>query len=212
MTAVLANAAQSAADARLPSALDELLTAIRACRACAASLPLPPRPVLRAHSAARILIASQAPGVRVHTSGIPWNDPSGARLREWLGVSTAEFHDCTRFAIIPMGFCYPGRLRSGDAPPRRECAPLWLDKLLAQLPRIDLTLLVGGYAQRHFLGKRCRPSLTETVRAWRDYLPDYLPLPHPSPRNQGWLKHNPWFADELLPALRTEVRARLRAD
>lgn len=194
------------AAATAPTPLDKLLTRIRACRACADALPAAPRPVLRAHGEARILIASQAPGARVHRTGIPWNDLSGERLRDWLGVDKAAFHDCTRFAIVPAGFCYPGKAASGDAPPRPECARLWLDKLLAHLPRIELTLLVGQYAQVRFLGKRRRENLTATVRAWRDYLPEYLPLPHPSPRNQGWLKYNPWFAEELLPVLRQKVR------
>ncbi len=188
--------------------LEEVLRAARACRVCMAHLPLGPRPVLRAGSGARLLIVGQAPGTRVHETGIPWNDPSGERLRDWLAVDRATFYDEARIAIVPMGFCYPGRNpRGGDNPPRPECAPLWHGPLLAALPGIELTLLVGQYAQAHYLGKRRRATLTETVRAWADYGPGFLPLPHPSWRNTGWLKRNPWFAAELLPELRARVRA-----
>lgn len=187
--------------------LGSLLTEIRACRACAAKLPLGPRPVLQAHASARILIVGQAPGARVHASGIPWDDASGKRLREWLGVDATAFYDAARFAIVPMGFCYPGRGNGGDNPPRPECAPLWLDRLLAQLSAIRLTLLIGQYAQQRFLGTARKASLTDTVRAWRDYGPAVLPLPHPSPRNQVWLKRNPWFEADVLPELRTRVAA-----
>ncbi|SPA43062.1 conserved hypothetical protein; Uracil-DNA glycosylase superfamily [Cupriavidus taiwanensis] len=193
-----------------PAALDALLAEVRACRACAQQLPLGPRPVVRAGAGARILIVGQAPGTRVHETGIPWNDASGDRLRQWLGVDDATFADASQFAIIPMGFCYPGRGKSGDNPPRPECAPLWMDRLLAQLPSIALTLLVGQYAQRHFLGARRKPTLTETVRAWQDYAPAFIPLPHPSPRNQPWFKQHPWFESEVLPMLRERVRLLLR--
>ncbi|AGK51469.1 uracil DNA glycosylase superfamily protein [Burkholderia thailandensis MSMB121] len=185
--------------------LDALLREIRACIVCAPHLPCGPRPVVRADPRARILIVGQAPGARVHASGIPWNDASGKRLREWLNVDDATFYDESLFAIVPMGFCYPGRGASGDNPPRPECAPLWLDKLLGELPDIRLTLLIGQYAQRRFLGARRKPSLTETVRAWSEYAPEFIPLPHPSPRNQGWLKQHPWFDAEVLPALRGKV-------
>ncbi|SPC14587.1 uracil-DNA glycosylase family protein [Cupriavidus taiwanensis] len=195
---------------RQPAALEALLAEVRACRACAQHLPLGPRPVVRAHAAARILIVGQAPGTRVHETGIPWNDASGERLRQWLGVDDATFCDASQFAIIPMGLCYPGRGKSGDNPPRPECAPLWMDRLLAQLPSIALTLLVGQYAQRHFLGARRKPTLTETVRAWRDYAPAFIPLPHPSPRNQPWFRQHPWFEAEVLPMLRERVRLLLR--
>ncbi|MGU7770562.1 uracil-DNA glycosylase family protein [Burkholderia sp. MR1-5-21] len=191
------------------ASLDALLTEIRACRACEAVLPLGPRPVLRAHRDARILIVGQAPGARVHASGIPWDDASGKRLREWLGVDADTFYDPTRFAIVPMGFCYPGRGASGDNPPRPECARLWLDRLLAELPAIRLTLLIGTYAQRHFLPDSRKASLTDTVAAWRDYGADVLPLPHPSPRNQGWFKHHPWFETDVLPELRRRVARQL---
>jgi uracil-DNA glycosylase len=187
------------------TSLDALLTGIRACRICEAKLPLGPRPVLQAHAEARILIVGQAPGARVHASGVPWDDASGRRLRSWLDVDADTFHDATRFAIVPMGFCYPGRGKGGDNPPRPECAPLWLDRLLAQLPAIRLTLLIGRYAQQHFLGSARKSSLTDTVRAWHDYGPAILPLPHPSPRNQAWIKRNPWFELDVVPELRARV-------
>ncbi|CAB3798211.1 hypothetical protein LMG28614_04712 [Paraburkholderia ultramafica] len=143
----------------------------------------------------------------MHASGIPWSDASGNRLRTWLGVDDASFYDETQFAIIPMGFCYPGRGSGGDKPPRRECAQLWLDSLLEKLPQIELTLLVGQYAQRHFLGERRKPSLTETVRAWAEYAPAFIPLPHPSPRNQAWFQRHSWFESDVLPMLRARVAA-----
>jgi len=182
--------------------LEALLAAVRACRACEAHLPLGPRPVLRAGATARILVVGQAPGVRVHTTGIPWDDPSGERLRAWMGVGKDVFYDESRIAIIPMGYCYPGRGNGGDMPPRRECATLWLDQLLARLPRIELTLLIGQYAQR-----RRKRSLAETVSAWREYAPQYIPLPHPSPRNQPWFQHHAWFEQQLVPVLRGRVNA-----
>jgi uracil-DNA glycosylase len=185
--------------------LEALLTEVRACRACQAHLPLGPRPVLRAGSTSRILIIGQAPSARVHASGIPWDDASGERLRGWMGLDVSSFHDESLVSIIPMGFCYPGRGTSGDNPPRRECAPLWQEKLLEQLPDIRLTLLIGQYAQRHYLGKRAKSSLTETVKAWCEYAPDIIPLPHPSPRNTAWFKYHPWFEAEVLPALHERV-------
>jgi uracil-DNA glycosylase len=185
--------------------LEALLETVRNCRACERHLPLGPRPVLQAGESARILIVGQAPGAVVHATGIPWNDASGKRLRAWMGVDSEVFYDASRVAIIPMGFCYPGRGRSGDLPPRRECASLWLDPLLSLLPRIELTVLVGQYAQRHYLGTRRKSSLAETVRAWQEYAPRYFPLPHPSPRNQPWLKRNPWFEQQLVPELRGRI-------
>lgn len=185
--------------------LEALLAAVRGCRACEAHLPLGPRPVLRVGEAARILVVGQAPGVRVHTSGVPWDDPSGDRLRAWMGVDKGAFYDESRVAIIPMGYCYPGRGNGGDLPPRRECAALWLSQLLAWLPRIEVTLLIGQYAQRHFLGTRRRQSLTATVEAWAEYAPRFIPLPHPSPRNQPWFKRHPWFEGQLVPALRERI-------
>jgi uracil-DNA glycosylase len=189
--------------------LDSLLKAVRGCRACEAHLPLGPRPVLRAGKTARILVVGQAPGVRVHTTGIPWGDPSGERLRAWMGVNTDIFYDDSRIAIIPMGYCYPGRGNDGDMPPRRECASLWLDHLLAKLPQIELTLLIGQYAQRHFLAGRRKPSLAETAKAWREYAPQYIPLPHPSPRNQPWFKRHAWFEEQLVPMLQSRIKTLL---
>jgi uracil-DNA glycosylase len=191
--------------------LESLITAIRDCRECERNLPLGPRPVLRASSTASILIVGQAPGTRVHASGIPWDDPSGDRLREWMGVDRATFHDESRIAIIPMGYCYPGRGAGGDLPPRRECSRLWLPQLLAMLPQIKLTLLAGQYAQQHFLGSRRKRTLTETTMAWHDFAPHYFPLPHPSPRNQPWFRRNPWFDENLLPELRARINAVLPA-
>ncbi len=187
-------------------ALPRLLKQVRACRLCEAHLPLGPRPVLRAERGARLLVIGQAPGTKVHATGIPWNDPSGDRLRDWMGVTRQQFYDASRIAIMPMGFCYPGRLpRGGDAPPRPECAPQWHGRILAQLPRIELVLLIGSYAQGYYLEEMRRPTLTETVRAWREYAPDFLPLPHPSFRNNFWLKQNPWFETDVLPELRRRV-------
>jgi uracil-DNA glycosylase len=187
------------------SSLEALLVAVRHCHACEAHLPLGPRPILRAAATARILIVGQAPGVRVHRTGIPWSDPSGERLRGWMGVNEDVFYDESRIAIIPMGYCYPGRGNGGDLPPRRECAELWLDQLLAKLPLIELTLLIGQYAQRHFLGSRRKSSLAETTSAWAEYGPAFIPLPHPSPRNTPWLKRNSEFESLLLPELRKRI-------
>jgi uracil-DNA glycosylase len=190
--------------------LETLLAEIRACRLCAADLPLGPRPVLRASATARVMIVGQAPGTKVHETGVPFNDPSGDRLRDWLAVDRDTFYDHRRIAIVPMGFCYPGRLpRGGDRPPRPECAPAWHAKLRAQLPAIELTLLVGGYAQAWYLGDRRGATLTDTVRAWRDFLPDFLPTPHPSWRTLNWAKQNPWFEDAVIPELRRRVHALL---
>jgi len=190
--------------------LDRLLADIRACRVCESSLPLGPRPTLRASTAARVTIIGQAPGTRVHETGIPWNDRSGDRLREWLGLDRDAFYDESRIAIVPMGFCYPGvDANGGDAPPRPECAPLWHARLRALLPKVELTLLVGSYAQAWYLGNRRAGTMTETVARWRDYLPDFFPTPHPSWRNTAWLRRNPWFADEAVPALRRRLGALL---
>ena len=196
---------QNSGTANVYPNLESLLTAVRSCRACEAHLPLGPRPVLSACETASILVVGQAPGARVHTTGIPWDDPSGDRLRAWMGVGAEVFYDPSRVAIIPMGYCYPGRGKGGDLPPRRECASLWLGQLLAHLTSIELTLLIGRHAQRHFLGSRRRPSLAETVRAYQDYAPQYLPLPHPSPRNQPWFKRHPWFEHQVLPVLRERI-------
>lgn len=185
--------------------LDALLARIRACRLCEAQLPFEPRPILRAQSSARLLLVGQAPGTRVHESGIPWNDASGIRLRHWLGLEREAFYDQRDIAIVPMGFCYPGKGESGDLPPRPECSATWHPQLLPQLRNVRLKLLIGHYAQAYFLGAHRGKTLTETVRNFRAFLPDALPLPHPSPRNQLWLRTNPWFEEELVPVLREQV-------
>ena len=200
--------------------LESLAATVRACRICVENpigrpLPHEPRPVLRPSSTARILIASQAPGTKVHITGMPFTDASGDRLRNWLGVSSDEFYDIEKFAIVPMGFCFPGQdAKGGDLPPRRECAPAWRVPLMTLMPQIDLVLTIGIYAQSWHMGATRRPSLTETVMDWRAIWDapgntKVLPLPHPSWRNSGWLKQNPWFEMELLPFLRTEIRYRL---
>lgn len=186
--------------------LPNLLKAVRNCRVCQDVLPLGARPVVQVGAGARILIVGQAPGARVHASGVPWDDASGERLRAWMGIDAATFYDESKVAIIPMGFCYPGRGAGGDLPPRRECAELWLDPLLEKLPQVETTLLIGLYAQRHFLGTRRQSSLTETVRRWQDYAPDFIPLAHPSPRNTPWFQAHPWFDQDLVPMLRTGVQ------
>jgi uracil-DNA glycosylase len=191
-------------------ACDTLLAEIRACRLCEAYLPLGPRPVLQASPRARLLIVSQAPGRKVHETGIPFNDASGDRLREWLGVDRATFYDAAKIAIVPMGFCFPGTGKGGDLPPRPECAPTWHPRLLPRLTQVRLTLAIGQYAQAGLLGERRGRTLTDTVLAWREHLPrGVLPLPHPSPRNRLWLARNPWFETELLPELRRRVTAAL---
>jgi len=187
------------------SGLPGLLAEVRACRICEPHLPLGPRPILRVARTARLLIVGQAPGTRVHETGIPWNDPSGDRLREWLGVDRETFYDESRIAIIPAGLCYPGRKGGGDAPPRPECAPRWHPLLLGHLPALELILLVGQYAQAYYLGPRRKRTLAETVRAYPEYGPRLLPLPHPSPRNQLWLRRNAWFEAEVVPHLRKRV-------
>jgi uracil-DNA glycosylase len=185
--------------------LDTLLREIRACRICEKHLPLGPNPVLRASTSARILVVGQAPGTKVHASGIPWNDLSGERLRAWMGVDRSTFYDESRIAIVPMGFCYPGRGSGGDNPPRPECARTWHPRLLPLLKSVRLTLLIGQYAQAYFLRERRKDSLTQTVQAFAEYLPEYLPTVHPSPRNQGWLKRHAWFERDLIPVLRKRV-------
>ena len=194
------------------ASLDRLLAEVRACRICEPELPLGPRPVVRGRASARLLIVGQAPGTKVHETGIPWNDPSGDRLRAWMGLDRDTFYDESRIAIVPMGYCYPGRHpRGGDLPPRRECARVWLPRLLDHLPNVRVTVLAGSYGQKHFLGTRARKNLTETVRHWRDYAPRYMPLPHPSFRNQAWLRRNPWFEEEVVPALRSAVAETVEA-
>jgi uracil-DNA glycosylase len=186
------------------SGFDDLLAEIRACEICTAHLPAGPRPVLQAHRDATILIAGQAPGRRVHASGVPFQDPSGDRLREWMGVSEDVFYDPRRIAILPMGFCYPGTGSSGDNPPRPECVPAWRERVLDALEAVQLTLVLGRYAQAYHL--RWSRSVTEAVGSWRDHWPEMLPLPHPSPRNQAWFKKNAWFETEVLPLLRQRVK------
>ena len=185
------------------TAVDSLLGEVRACRACGDLLPLGPRPVLQLSATARILVASQAPGTKVHASGIPFSDPSGDRLRDWMGISKRRFYDAETIAILPMGLCYPGRAQGGDAPPRPECAWLWRDRLLAAMPALQLTLLVGSYAQNHILGPG---PLAARVRDFAVYLPKYFPLPHPSWRAAVWARNHPWFEEEVLPALRATIR------
>ena len=190
--------------------LDALLARIRACRVC--SDRLEPRPVVRGAASAKVRIVGQAPGTRVHASGMPFTDPSGDRLRDWLGVDAETFYDDTKIAITPMGFCFPGLdAKGGDKPPDKRCAPLWQDELGAHLPAVELTLLVGRHAQQFHLGNRAKPTLTETVAHWRDYLPDHLPLPHPSWRNNAWLKKHPWFEAEVLPMLRRRMKKLLQS-
>ena len=184
--------------------LEKLLSDIRACEICTAHLPHGPRPVLQAHRDAPILIAGQAPGRRVHLSGVPFQDPSGDRLRQWMGVSDEVFYDPRKIAILPMGFCFPGSTSSGDNPPRPECAPEWRERVLAHLPHVRLVLVLGRYAQSYHLGSPKR-GVTEAVAAWREYWPDQLALPHPSPRNLGWFKKNAWFEEDILPELRRRV-------
>ena len=183
------------------SELIPLLEQVRACRLCEAHLPLGPRPVLQMAATARLLVIGQAPGTRVHETGIPWNDPSGDRLRDWLQMDREAFYDPARVAIMPMGFCYPGRGRGGDLPPRPECAATWHQPLRDQLPGIRLTLLIGQYAQRHYL-PTWRGSVSDNVAAWRDQPEGLFALPHPSPRNRRWLAQRPWFETDVLPALR----------
>lgn len=191
------------------ASLPRLLSEIRACTLCREHLPHGPRPIISAASGSRIVIVGQAPGRIVHESGVPWKDQSGRELRRWLGVEEGEFYDAKNFALIPMGFCFPGTGGSGDLPPRPECARQWHARLMERMRSVRLTLLIGVYAQRHYLGRRCGESVTETVRNFREFLPAYLPLVHPSPRNKIWHKRNPWFESEVLPELRARIAAAL---
>ena len=186
-----------------------LSTQIRQCTLCEPELPEGANPVFSASPQATILIAGQAPGIRVHKSGIAFNDPSGDRLRQWMGIDREIFYDAARIAIIPMGFCYPGTGKSGDLPPRPECAKAWRQPLLAALPRIQLTLVIGQYAHAWHLGKRRKRNLTETVKSWKEYYPEIIPLPHPSPRNNIWLKKNPWFQEQVIPQLQRAIKLQL---
>ena len=185
--------------------MDKLLQQVRDCKVCENYLDLGINPVISASVKSRIVIIGQAPGRKVHDTGIPWNDKSGDNLRNWLGVDKTIFYDPEKIALIPMGFCYPGKGRSGDLPPRTECAPLWHQQLLSKMPDVQLTLLIGQYAQRYYLGDAAKESLTESVKNFRDYLPQYFLLPHPSPRNNIWQAKNKWFAIKLLPELKKRV-------
>jgi uracil-DNA glycosylase len=192
--------------------LESLLDRVRSCTICQAHLPLGPRPVVRVSATAKLLIIGQAPGTKVHASGIPWDDPSGDRLRDWLGLSPEIFYDTAQIAIMPTGFCYPGRdPKGGDLPPRPECAPAWHGPLLEHLKAVRLTLLVGMHAQAYYLGADRKRTMTETVAAWQDYGPDKIPTPHPSWRTAIWAKKNPWFEADLVPILRARVQALLES-
>lgn len=184
---------------------NELVTSVMNCRECEKHLPLGPRPVIRINPASKILIIGQAPGKAVHLSGVPWDDKSGDNLRSWLGVDKSLFYDEKSFALMPMGFCYPGTGRSGDLPPRPECAPYWHEKLIKHMKKIRLTILIGKYAQEYYLGGKQKINLTETVKVAAEFLPSFFPLPHPSPRNNIWQKKNPWFATEVVPVLRAKI-------
>ncbi len=190
---------------------DDLVRRVRACTICAGVLPHEPRPVIQMSESARILVVGQAPGRRVHETGLPFNDPSGDRLRQWMGITRDTFYDEQKLAILPMGFCYPGTGKSGDLPPRPECAPAWREALLGRLPDIGLTLVIGQYAHAWHLANS-RKSVTENVQHWREYWPQVLPMPHPSPRNNLWLRRNPWFEKEVVPELQRRVARLLDPD
>ena len=186
--------------------MEKLLAEIKNCKICESHLPHGVNPVVSAHPNCKIAIIGQAPGSIVHRTGIPWNDKSGERLRQWLGVTNQEFYTVDLFAIIPMGFCYPGKGKSGDLPPRPECAPQWHEPLFREMNHLELILLIGNYAQQYYLKKKTKSTLTETVKHFDDYLPQYFPLPHPSPRNNIWLKKNSWFEKELIPFLQQKIK------
>ncbi len=186
--------------------MQTLLKDIRACEICKEHLPLGPRPIVTAHPDAKIVIIGQAPGTKVHKTGIPWDDPSGKQLRKWLNVSDEIFYDESKIALVPMGFCYPGKGKSGDLPPRPECAPQWHEVLLSKMPNLKLVILIGTYAQKEYLKGNTKKTLTETVKNYNEYLPGFLPLPHPSPRNRFWLMKNPWFEKEIVAELQKQIR------
>lgn len=186
--------------------LQRLTSTIRSCKLCEQSLPFEPNPIVRPSRKAKILIIGQAPGTKVHETSISWNDASGNKLREWMGIDRNVFYNIEKIAIMPMGFCYPGKGKSGDLPPRPECAPQWHESLLALMPQIELVLLIGMYAQKYYLQTERKSNLTETVKAWKQYSPRYLPMPHPSPRNKLWLKKNEWFERDVVPVLKRRVK------
>ncbi len=186
--------------------MKKLLSEIKQCTVCANHLDLGPRPVVSGHIDSKIVIIGQAPGTKVHTSGVPWDDASGRQLRKWLGVSDEDFYNAQKFAIEPMGFCYPGKGKSGDLPPRPECAPLWHESLITNMPNVKLIILIGMYAQKYYLKKAAKKTLTETVRNYKEYLPSYFVLPHPSPRNRFWLTKNPWFEEKVIDNLKKEIK------
>ena len=190
--------------------MKKLLDEIAECSICKEHLLLGPRPVVSAHPDAKIVIIGQAPGTKVHASGIPWDDASGKQLRKWLNITSEVFYDETKIAIVPMGFCYPGKGKTGDLPPRPECAPQWHEALFKQMPKLELIILIGMYAQKYYLGKTAEKNLTETVRAYKNYSPKYFPLPHPSPRNRFWLTKNLWFEEEVVAELEKRVKNLLK--
>ncbi len=184
---------------------NRLIDEVKACTVCKDNLPFPPKPILQFSTTSRIIIIGQAPGIKVQESGVPWNDASGKRLREWMGVSERDFYKTQNFGIVPMGFCYPGKGKSGDLPPRPECAELWMQRILKILRQKKLVILIGQYSQSYFLQDQKKKTLTETVKNWENYLPEYFVLPHPSPRNNIWLRKNTWFEKQVLPALKLTV-------
>jgi len=190
--------------------MEKLLKEIRSCAVCKKFLPNAPRPIIQAGKNSKIIIIGQAPGQKVQNSGVPWDDLSGNELRRWLGVTKEQFYDEKIFALVPMGFCYPGKGKSGDLPPRPECAPLWHDLILQKMKQVKLIILIGQYAQNYYLGEKLKPTLTETVKNFKKYLPEYLPLVHPSPRNKIWQKKNPWFEKEVVPHLQKIVKKILK--
>lgn len=195
----------------MPDKMQLLLKDVRACQACAAHLPLGARPIVQASAEARILIVGQAPGLKVHESGIPWDDASGQRLREWLGLTEEEFYDASKIAILPIGFCYPGKGKSGDLPPRKECFRMWHDRFQLEMRELRLRILLGSYAHHRYLGNRRKASLTETVKAWKEYAPEFIPLPHPSPLNNIWLHKNTWFL-QTLPQVKALVKRAMNSN
>lgn len=186
--------------------MEELLKDIHKCTICKAHLPLGPRPVVTAHLESKIVIIGQAPGTKVHASGVPWDDQSGKKLRQWLNVTDDEFYETKNFAIIPMGFCYPGKAKTGDLPPRPECAPEWHEQLLSKMPNVKLIILIGTYAQKYYLKDKAKKTLTETVGEYKSYLPQYFPIPHPSPTNRFWRAKNPWFEESIVPDIQQFIR------